>query len=240
VTRLFSVCAFVVCFVSFARGEQAADSALHGADGQLLVAGNVANVTADAGQVRIIIASNSLSLADRAHLLVKDDAESEFRLTFRIWSSSDNKLHVKAKAVQVVDGNVRLLRADNDKAAVVPIAKLSEPDQAFLRRLQRAVEQPKIEPATFSADNPFDSVESFNGSRPAPTQRKREAIAKPANEAPRQSTPSHGTDSEYVDRNPYSERVTGHTATGIPTYTGPRGGQYHYSKSGKKVYEKKK
>jgi len=25
-----------------------------------------------------------------------------------------------------------------------------------------------------------------------------------------------------------------------PTYTGPRGGQYHYSKSGKKVYEKKK
>lgn len=46
--------------------------------------------------------------------------------------------------------------------------------------------------------------------------------------------------SEFVDRNPYSESVTGQTATGIPTYTGPRGGQYHYSKSGKKVYEKKK
>ncbi len=44
----------------------------------------------------------------------------------------------------------------------------------------------------------------------------------------------------YVDRNPYDETVTGHTATGIPTYTGPRGGHYHYSSSGKKVYERKK
>jgi endonuclease YncB( thermonuclease family) len=30
------------------------------------------------------------------------------------------------------------------------------------------------------------------------------------------------------------------TATGIPIYKGPRGGRYHYSKSGKKVYERKK
>jgi hypothetical protein len=30
------------------------------------------------------------------------------------------------------------------------------------------------------------------------------------------------------------------TATGIPIYEGPRGGQYHYSKSGKKVYERKR
>jgi hypothetical protein len=37
-----------------------------------------------------------------------------------------------------------------------------------------------------------------------------------------------------------SETPTGQTATGIPTYTGPRGGVYHYSKSGKKVYERKK
>lgn len=43
-----------------------------------------------------------------------------------------------------------------------------------------------------------------------------------------------------VDRNPRDESVTGHTATGIPTYTGPRGGNYHYSKSGKKVYERRK
>jgi hypothetical protein len=43
-----------------------------------------------------------------------------------------------------------------------------------------------------------------------------------------------------VRPNPDDEKVTGHTATGIPTYTGPRGGEYHYSKSGKKVYERKK
>ena len=30
------------------------------------------------------------------------------------------------------------------------------------------------------------------------------------------------------------------TATGLQIYTGPRGGKYHISKSGKKVYEKKK
>jgi hypothetical protein len=32
----------------------------------------------------------------------------------------------------------------------------------------------------------------------------------------------------------------GTTATGIPTYVGPRGVVHHYSKSGKKVYEKKR
>ena len=30
------------------------------------------------------------------------------------------------------------------------------------------------------------------------------------------------------------------TATGQPIYTGPKGGQYHYSDSGKKVYTRKK
>jgi hypothetical protein len=30
------------------------------------------------------------------------------------------------------------------------------------------------------------------------------------------------------------------TATGLPIFTGPRGGRYHISKSGKKVYERKK
>jgi endonuclease G len=36
------------------------------------------------------------------------------------------------------------------------------------------------------------------------------------------------------------EVQSGTTPTGIPSYTGPRGGIYHYSKSGKKVYSKKK
>ncbi len=46
--------------------------------------------------------------------------------------------------------------------------------------------------------------------------------------------------SKASDRDALAEQSTGQTATGIPTYTGPRGGTYHYSKSGKKVYEKKK
>jgi len=45
---------------------------------------------------------------------------------------------------------------------------------------------------------------------------------------------------QSTGRNPNSENVSKRTATGIPTFTGPRGGQYHYSKSGKKVYEKKR
>ena len=35
-------------------------------------------------------------------------------------------------------------------------------------------------------------------------------------------------------------QITRYTATGIPIHTGPRGGRYHYSKSGKKVYEKRR
>jgi len=36
------------------------------------------------------------------------------------------------------------------------------------------------------------------------------------------------------------DKVVGKTATGKTIYEGPRGGKYHYSASGKKVYEKKK
>jgi hypothetical protein len=37
-----------------------------------------------------------------------------------------------------------------------------------------------------------------------------------------------------------SETPYGTTATGIPTYMGPRGGIYHYSASGRKVYERRR
>ena len=40
---------------------------------------------------------------------------------------------------------------------------------------------------------------------------------------------------------PRGDTPTGQTtATGMPTYVGPRGGVYHYSKNGNKVYEKHK
>ena len=37
-----------------------------------------------------------------------------------------------------------------------------------------------------------------------------------------------------------NENAVGVTPTGKTIYEGPRGGKYHYSKSGKKVYEKKR
>ena len=43
-------------------------------------------------------------------------------------------------------------------------------------------------------------------------------------------------DPNAYDKNP----IIGKTATGIPIHVGPKGGHYHYSKSGNKVYEKKK
>jgi hypothetical protein len=39
---------------------------------------------------------------------------------------------------------------------------------------------------------------------------------------------------------PSTSASPGTTATGIPLHVGPRGGIYHYSKSGKKVYQRKK
>ena len=47
--------------------------------------------------------------------------------------------------------------------------------------------------------------------------------------------------SGYVDQTaPASGTAFGTTATGIPTYVGPRGGIYHYSASGNKVYQRKR
>jgi len=42
------------------------------------------------------------------------------------------------------------------------------------------------------------------------------------------------------DNNKKQQTSTETTSNGQPIYTGPRGGKYHYSKSGKKVYERKK
>jgi micrococcal nuclease len=65
---------------------------------------------------------------------------------------------------------------------------------------------------------------------------KPQAIVGDPKPAPPKPPPS--VESRSVDR---SGSETGErTATGIPIHTGPRGGKFHYSKSGKKVYERKK
>lgn len=42
------------------------------------------------------------------------------------------------------------------------------------------------------------------------------------------------------DKSSIKETPSGKTQNGTATYTGPRGGVYHYSKSGKKVYQRRK
>jgi hypothetical protein len=62
----------------------------------------------------------------------------------------------------------------------------------------------------------------------------------------KESTVKESTSSEKSELNSNrdsshkSETAVGTTATGKTIYEGPRGGHYHYSKSGKKVYERKK
>jgi hypothetical protein len=62
---------------------------------------------------------------------------------------------------------------------------------------------------------------SSTRTEPNPTSEERLASPSVANQAPSGGTP-YGT-----------------TATGIPTYVCPRGGVYHYSASGKKVYQRR-
>lgn len=73
-----------------------------------------------------------------------------------------------------------------------------------------------------------------------PTATKNGDASKTAHVQGTTAIPATQPSSDFVDRNPNDESSTGQTATGIPTFAGPRGGQYHYSKSGEKVYEKKK
>ena len=95
-------------------------------------------------------------------------------------------------------------------------------------------EQPQTEPTAVSSaehttqlrnEGSATSVaqvpDSSTRSEPNPTPEEHPAPPYVANQAPSGGTP-YGT-----------------TATGIPTYVGPRGGVYHYSASGKKVYQRR-
>jgi hypothetical protein len=56
----------------------------------------------------------------------------------------------------------------------------------------------------------------------------------------RQLPPTRETTTPKTTGSAADNIASGTTSTGKTIYTGPRGGQYHYSKSGKKVYERKK
>lgn len=76
-----------------------------------------------------------------------------------------------------------------------------------------------------------------------------EAPAKPTTAAAKPETPAStakSTDTPSKPATPTAKAGAGETpngtttASGQPNYTGPRGGEYHYSASGKKVYTRKK
>ena len=171
---------------------------------------------------------DDLSMADCASVKLRDKVDSEFRQPFRQWSSASGTFHVNAKAVAYIDDkNVRLTKEDG-KVTSVPVDKLSKADQSYLDRLKNAIKTVAV-----AADDPFASTQSFNGS---PDTTATDTVKKPVAHTSAKPIQSDGLD----DRNPNGEQATGQTATGIPTYTGPRGGVYHYSPSGNKVYSKHK
>jgi SLA1 homology domain 1, SHD1 len=225
-------------------------AAWHGIDGQSLGTGTLSNVTVGTVQIQKLDNSTadlkleSLSLADRVFALTQKDRGSEFQKPIRQWTSASGTYHVNAKVLSATDTSARLLKADG-KIADVPLDKISKEDRAYIERVQRAGKLPEKEPDPFtSREETFGSVESFSGkptlTTDSPTQKPVSSAGSKSTTTRARTTPTATPNSESVDRNPYGETPTGSTATGIPTYTGPRGGTYHYSKSGNKVYSKKK
>ncbi len=223
----------------------------HGSDGQLIANGAVTSVDGESANVQLTGKSTAtlrlddLSLADRAYLKTRDKADSEFQKPQRQWTNVSGSFHIDGKAIAFIDDtNVRLTRADS-KVISIPIEKLSSEDREYLSRLKEAAKPsaPASTVATVAPDDPFSTVESFSGTasaEPPKTFSKsvRRSAAKPSTRENTSDVSRPNIDS--VDRNPYSEQVTGSTPTGIPAYTGPRGGTYHYSASGNKVYSKHK
>ena len=83
---------------------------------------------------------------------------------------------------------------------------------------------------------------SFVGTRRGPhlgADRHPRAGAEPEPEPATESAPTVA-ETIRTPITPYVAPRSGSTATGIPTYVGPRGGVYHYSKNGNKVYQKRK
>jgi hypothetical protein len=90
-----------------------------------------------------------------------------------------------------------------------------------------APEKPAENDGTLPADRESTKVEE-PGERSDPPDRPTSKGSLPRDRVSTNNPPPSSTSSSI-----------GTTATGIPLYMGPRGGIYHYSKSGKKVYQRK-
>jgi len=82
---------------------------------------------------------------------------------------------------------------------------------------------------------PLVQAEAQRGSATSAAQASASSTTEP------QPTPKERPSPPPVaDRASSGDTASGTTATGIRSYVGPRGGVYHYSKSGKKVYERRR
>jgi hypothetical protein len=81
---------------------------------------------------------------------------------------------------------------------------------------------------------PLVQAEAQRGSATSAAQASASSTRTEPTSEERRSPPS------VADRTPSGDIASGTTATGIPTYVGPRGVVYHYSTSGKNVYERRR
>lgn len=150
------------------------------------------------------------------HWINKDLAQEGWAWHYRQYSKSPVLAEAESKARA---GHVGLWSAEDPTPPWEfrhPVAKAGANPEP-----QTAADKPTIKPST--------KPNTVASSKPKSTTQTK---------TPKKQDPDPEPDT--VDRNPNGEAVTGHTPTGIPTFTGPRGGVYHYSKNGNKVYSKKK
>ncbi len=138
-----------------------------------------------------------------------------------------------------------------------PVTPKPAPVQAQLQPL--LAEKPQTEAGAISSAEHATQVRSGASSSTSDAQVPAESTpplvqaesllssATPAGQVPASSTTTkpnptpeeHPSSSSLANRAPSGDTPYGTTATGIPTYVGPRGGVYHYSASGKKVYSRR-
>ena len=119
-----------------------------------------------------------------------------------------------------------------EAAPVAGTDSRSQDNESRARDVSAGASDPGVEPAG------AESARSQNGSISAPKTGYRGAARTGSRTSARRRYRTglpESSESEAAFMS--SESSVGSTATGIPTYVGPRGGVYHYSASGKKVYQ---
>ncbi len=96
-------------------------------------------------------------------------------------------------------------------------------------------EQPQPEPRAVSSAGPITQEPDKASTSTSDAQETASSTRTEPNPTPEE----HPAPPSVANQAPSGDIPNGTTATGIPTYVGPRGGVYHYSASGKKVYQRR-